>query len=311
MSKPPKPSTPTESSTPSTPGLTSGPSVTTAASAGDARGATSQDLATGYAKSASVRLSDALLSEGAKQTAAPLASLAPQPAEQQPTAVVVKIVDNRVGIRVFALRGFAKGEAIYRERISLEATHHSHPNGTRDAYEKYRGLASARRDAMHGAFPGLAAANNVDPDSAATCRSLIGSRLLGGASIDVRISADEYTRLWRIAAARSSPSSSSSRLSFSAFSSRLGGSSRNDGRSRNTKRETLEWFSRLRLPASPDEHLHGASQPGRRLPANQPDQPPVSGLFQLQSSYHRRRDQAHRRLQHRRRRGADDRLWEQ
>jgi len=125
--------------------------------------------------------------------AAPLVAL---PAEApEPPLLQVKLVDEKVGFSVFASRAFDRGETIYRETIALQATHHPHRKGTRDAYERYCSLPDFRRNAMHGAFPTLAAVNGVEPDDAAGCRQLLGSLIVGGATVDICLTADEHKKM--------------------------------------------------------------------------------------------------------------------
>ncbi len=107
--------------------------------------------------------------------------------------VQVRLVDAKVGFGVFALAHLQAGQQVYRERSALRATHHADSRGTRDAYERYLGLPPARRDAMHGAFPALAAVNGVAPDDAAEFRGLVGSLVRGGSAVvDTAITADEH-----------------------------------------------------------------------------------------------------------------------
>ncbi len=146
----------------------------------------------------------------------------------------MRLVDERLGFRIFALQGFAKGEVIYRERIALEATHHVNPHGTRDAYERYLSLPKCRRDLLHSAFPALAAANDVDPGAADFSVGSIGAMLLGGRTVDVKITAEQHRRMgW-------TPASASWALAR-AWNGK--------------KRATLDWFSRYAFRLDPTATL--------------------------------------------------------
>ena len=164
------------------------------------------------------------------------------PAPRQPI-LQVKLVDEKIGFRVFALRNFTKGEQLYRERIALEATHHAHTNGTRNAYERYRRLSAARRDAMHGAFPALAAANRVDAETAAASRRLIPSRLVGAAAVvDIVVTAEQHIRM---------------RPRWPRRRRFLG------RRHSDARKETLEWFARYAFRLEPSSTMsEGHSRAG-------------------------------------------------
>ena len=155
----------------------------------------------------------------------------------------VRLVDEKIGFRVFALRSFAKGEQLFRERIALEATYHAHPKGTRNVYERYKGLSAARRAAMHGAFPVLAAVNGIDAKTAAASRQLIPSRLISPqAAVDIVVTAEQHMRM--------RPRQSRCR--------RFLGHWRKDA-----KQETLEWFTRYAFRLEPSSTVsQGRSQAG-------------------------------------------------
>jgi len=115
-------------------------------------------------------------------------------------------------------------------------------NADSEAYHRYRGLSAARRDAMHGAFPVLAAVNGIDAQTAAALRLLIPSRLIGAAAVDIVVTADQHARM--------RPRQSRHR--------RFPGHTRKDARSK-----TLEWFARYAFRLEPSSTIsQGHSQAG-------------------------------------------------
>ena len=114
-----------DTSTPREPDITATP-VTTLPPGGQA--GKRPDKASSLGAQAGITRLTAVLTQGSKT---PFESTAAHQATLQ-----VKLIDEKIGFRVFTLRGFTKGEQLYRERIALEATHHAHPNGMRNAYER-------------------------------------------------------------------------------------------------------------------------------------------------------------------------------
>ncbi len=164
------------------------------------------------------------------------AQTAESPSPPQTPVVQVKFVDAKVGFSVFALGSLQRGQQVYRESIVLQATHHAHPRGPRNAYERYRSLPALRRAAMHGAYPALAAANGVGADEAAGYRGLVGSLVQGGAgadTVDVAVTADQHRRMRR------------------PWPQPLG------GRFRDARSQTLEWFGRYAFRLDPADTFTG------------------------------------------------------
>ncbi|OAA60954.1 set domain containing protein [Niveomyces insectorum RCEF 264] len=121
----------------------------------------------------------------------------------QPADLQVRLnVDPALGFCVYALRPFARGERLFRERTALEATHDADPRGVRNVYDRYCRLSPARKRGLHGSFPVLAWANGVDAHEAAAARTLIGSRILrdprsGGQRLvlDIALTAADHIRM--------------------------------------------------------------------------------------------------------------------
>jgi hypothetical protein len=137
----------------------------------------------------------------------------------EPPVVSVRFISKEIGISVFALRDFKKDDMIYSERTGFEAKHSDMRGGTRTAYEQYIKLPQDTLNALHGAFPRLAAANKgmcdalsprrplsqevpvdcsltdrltVDPGVGASHRHLIGSRIERGGSVSIDITEAQY-----------------------------------------------------------------------------------------------------------------------
>lgn len=104
--------------------------------------------------------------------------------------------DPALGFCVFALRQYNPGDVLYTERTALEATHDVYKEGPRLAYNVYRGYSDTRKQKLHGSFPYLAWANNVDPHEAAECRHLITSNITSrNVRVNINLSAADHIRM--------------------------------------------------------------------------------------------------------------------
>ena len=116
----------------------------------------------------------------------------------QPSAgIQIRLNDDpALGFCVFAQQRYEPGDVLYTERSALEATHDVYKEGPRDVYQVYRRYMPGRKQKLHGSFPYLAWANNVDPYEAAECRYLITSNVTSkNVRIDIQLSAADHIRM--------------------------------------------------------------------------------------------------------------------
>ncbi|EPE08891.1 set domain containing protein [Ophiostoma piceae UAMH 11346] len=131
-------------------------------------------------------------------TAASSSPAPPPSSPLQPSAgIQIRLNDDpALGFCVFALQRYAPGDVLYTERSALEATHDVYKEGPRDVYQVYRRYMDGRKQKLHGSFPYLAWANNVDPYEAAECRHLITSNVTSkNVRIDIQLSAADHIRM--------------------------------------------------------------------------------------------------------------------